>query len=147
MADRAHRPFIDFNKNDIRRRRYGLSKQLQDLPIDVPLLWETHLKHHERFFIPNYCFYRTDRFPGWRDIPHKHVDLRYVCNTYTWQWRRLFIRDKHTLSSERYYIRTMTTRFQLQEKNSGPKPQGTWRQEEVTGGKSPVVKYLWLWMT
>jgi hypothetical protein len=25
---------------------------------------ETHLKPHERFFIPNYHFYRTDHFPG-----------------------------------------------------------------------------------
>jgi hypothetical protein len=45
---------------------------------------ETHLDPHERFFIPNYGFYRTDRFPGRKDgtavverkrIPHNHVDL------------------------------------------------------------------------
>jgi hypothetical protein len=48
------------------------------------LLSETHLKPHERFFIPNYHFYGTDRFPGikgetavavGKDIPHKHANL------------------------------------------------------------------------
>jgi hypothetical protein len=50
----------------------------------VALLSETHLKPHERFFIPNYYFYRTDRFPGRKGgtavavrkgIPHNYVDL------------------------------------------------------------------------
>jgi hypothetical protein len=59
-------------------------KQLQDLHIDVALLSETHLKPHERFFIPNYHVYRTDRFPGRKGgtaiavrkgIPLNHVDL------------------------------------------------------------------------
>jgi hypothetical protein len=31
--------------------------------IDLALLSETYLKLHERFFIPNYLFYRTDHFP------------------------------------------------------------------------------------
>jgi hypothetical protein len=44
------------------RQRCELSKQLQKQHIDVALLSETHLKPHERFFIPNYHFYRTDRF-------------------------------------------------------------------------------------
>jgi hypothetical protein len=64
--------------------RYELSKQLQDLHIDVALLSETHLKPHERFHIPNYHFYRTDRFPERKGgtavavrkgIPHNHADL------------------------------------------------------------------------
>jgi hypothetical protein len=50
----------------------------------VALLSEAHLKPHERFFIPNYHFYRTDRFPGRKggttvavrkDISHGYVDL------------------------------------------------------------------------
>jgi hypothetical protein len=50
----------------------------------VALLSETHLKSHNRFFIPNYCFYRTERFSGRKggtavvvrkDIHHNHVDL------------------------------------------------------------------------
>jgi hypothetical protein len=52
------------------------------LPPDTPA--NTHLKLHESFFIPNYHFYQTDRFPRRKvgtavavskDIPHKHSDL------------------------------------------------------------------------
>jgi hypothetical protein len=48
------------------------------------LLSVTHLKPHERFFIPNYHFYLTGRFSGTKGgnaiavrkgIPHNHVDL------------------------------------------------------------------------
>jgi hypothetical protein len=58
MATRIHRPLkiIAFNANGILRQRYELSKQLQDLHIDVALLSETHFKPHERFYIPNYHF-------------------------------------------------------------------------------------------
>jgi hypothetical protein len=50
----------------------------------VALFSETHLKPHEKFFIPNVHFYRTDRYPGRKGgtavvsrkgIPHNHVDL------------------------------------------------------------------------
>jgi hypothetical protein len=86
MVARIHRPLkvIAFNANGNGRQRYELSKQLQDLHIDEALLSETHLKPLERFFIPNYYFYRTDRFPGKKGgtavavrkcIPHNHVDL------------------------------------------------------------------------
>jgi hypothetical protein len=84
MAAKIHRPFkfITFNANGISRRRYELSKQLQDLHIDVVLLSEAHLKPHERFFIPNYDFYRIDRFLERKVIPHYHVTrmlyVRYV---------------------------------------------------------------------
>jgi hypothetical protein len=56
MAARIHRPLkiIAINANDIWRQRYELSKQLQDLHIDVALLWETHLKPHERLYIVVY---------------------------------------------------------------------------------------------
>jgi exonuclease III len=66
MATRVHRPLkvLAFNANGIGRQRYELSNQLQELRIDVALLSETHLKPHERFFIPNYHFYRNNRFPG-----------------------------------------------------------------------------------
>jgi hypothetical protein len=83
MAARFHRP-LAFNANGIGRQRCELSKQLQELHIDVALFSETHLKPHERFFIPNYHFYRTDRFPGRKGgtavavrkgVPHNHVDL------------------------------------------------------------------------
>jgi hypothetical protein len=86
MTNRIHRPFkvIAFNANGISKQRYELSKQLQDLQIDVALFSETHLKPHERFYIPNYHFYRIDSHPRRKHgtavavrkgIPHKHVDL------------------------------------------------------------------------
>jgi hypothetical protein len=66
MANRVHRPLkvIAFNANGIWRQRYELSKQLHDLHIDVALFSEAHLKPHERFYIPNFHLYRTDRHPG-----------------------------------------------------------------------------------
>jgi hypothetical protein len=72
------------NANGIMRQRYKLSKQLQDLHVDVAMFSETHLKPHERSFISNYHFYRTYRNPGRtggttvavrRGVPHSYVDL------------------------------------------------------------------------
>jgi hypothetical protein len=55
MANRIYRPIkvIAFNANGIMRHHYELSKQLQDLHIqvDVALFSETHLKPHEKYFI------------------------------------------------------------------------------------------------
>jgi hypothetical protein len=78
MAVRVRRPLkvVAFNANYILRRRYELSKQLQDLHIDMVLLPETHLKPDERFILRNYRFYRTDR-------SHSNADLCYTCDTYT----------------------------------------------------------------
>jgi hypothetical protein len=102
MAARVHRPLkvIEFYANDIWRRRYELSEQLQDSHIDVARLSETRLKLHERLFILNYHSYRTDS-PGRRGIPHKHIEICYMCDTYDCQWRSLFVRDKPILLSER----------------------------------------------
>jgi hypothetical protein len=86
LAARVHRPLrvLAFNANGIWRQHYELSKQLQDLHIDVGLLSEAYLKHHEKFFIQNYHFYWTNSFPGRKGgtviavrkgIPHNHVDL------------------------------------------------------------------------
>jgi hypothetical protein len=83
MAARFRRPLkvVEFNATGIWRRRCELSKQVQDLHIDLAVLLEIHLKSHERSFIPNYLFYRTDGFPGRKVIPHNHVDLCYICDT------------------------------------------------------------------
>jgi endonuclease/exonuclease/phosphatase (EEP) superfamily protein YafD len=85
MAARVHRPLkvIAFNANGIWRQCFKLSKQLQDLHIDVVLLSEKHLKPHERILIPNFHFYWTDHFPERKDIPHSHVDICYKYDTYT----------------------------------------------------------------
>jgi hypothetical protein len=86
MAARVHRPLkvTEINANDIWRQCYELRKWLQDLYVDVAILSETHIKPHERFFILNYHFHCTDRFPGGKGeatvavrkgIPHNHVEL------------------------------------------------------------------------
>jgi hypothetical protein len=86
MTTSVHRPLqvIAFNANGIWRQRYELSKQLQDLHVDVALSSEAYLKPHERLFIPKYHFYRTDRYPDRKDgnavavrkgIPHNPIDL------------------------------------------------------------------------
>jgi hypothetical protein len=50
----------------------------------VALFSETHLKPHQRIFIPNFHFYCNNRYPGRKGrtavtvkkgIPHNHVDL------------------------------------------------------------------------
>jgi hypothetical protein len=66
MAARIHRPFkaIAFKANGIWRQRYGLSKQLQDLHIDAAMPSITHLKLRVTFFIRNYHFCQSERFPG-----------------------------------------------------------------------------------
>jgi hypothetical protein len=87
MATRIRGPLkvIAFNANGIGRQ---LSKQLQDQHIDVALFSETRLTAHERFFIPNYHFHRTDCYPGRKGgtavavrqvIPHHHVEATEVC--------------------------------------------------------------------
>jgi hypothetical protein len=86
MAARFHRPLKirAFDANEIWSRRCEISRQLQYLHIKVALLSETHRKQHERFFIPDYQFYRPDYFPGINGgtaitvrkyIPRNHVDL------------------------------------------------------------------------
>jgi hypothetical protein len=99
MAATLHRPL---KAHDIScwRRRYDLSKQLQDFHTDMALFSETHLRTHERFFIPNY----TDRFPGRKVIPMPTHET--------------------TPSSRqrRCYIRTTTAKVQLQKKKNGGDP-------------------------
>jgi hypothetical protein len=86
MATGAYRPFkvIIFNANGTARQCYELSKQLQDLHIDVALFLQTHQKPYDRFFISNYHFYQINHHPGRKGgtavavkkvITHNHVDL------------------------------------------------------------------------
>jgi hypothetical protein len=73
VATRVHRPLnvVAFNANGIGRQRCELSKQLQE-------------QRHERFYVPNYQAYRTNRFLSKKGrtavavkkgFPHSHVDL------------------------------------------------------------------------
>jgi hypothetical protein len=63
----------------------------------------------------------------------------YMCDTYTWQRRSLFVRDKPTLSSERMLHKDYDRKGSV-EKFSGRDPRGARRQDELLGVKSPVVK-------
>jgi hypothetical protein len=49
--------------------------------------------------------------------------------------KKYFQETNPALPERGCYIRTMTARVQLQEK-----PQGAWCQDELIGGKPPVVK-------
>jgi hypothetical protein len=40
-----------------------------------------------------------------------------------------------------YYIRTINASVQLENKNIGDESQGAFRQDELIGGKLPVVKH------
>jgi hypothetical protein len=143
MAARVHRPLrvIAFNADGIWRRRYELSKQLQDLHVDVAVLSKAHLKPHERFLIPNYNFYRTGRFPGRKGIPHNHVHLCYMQYLHLTKVKPIRKRQSHFFVKEDVTLRTRTARVQLQKGTiSGRQPQGAWCRDELISGKPPVVK-------
>jgi hypothetical protein len=58
MVTNIHRPLkvSAFNAKGIMRQRYELSKQLQNLHVDVALFSDTHLKPLEKFIMSNYQF-------------------------------------------------------------------------------------------
>jgi hypothetical protein len=47
-----------FNANSVGNQSYEVTKQFQDLKIDVSLFSETCLKPYTRFYIQNYDIYR-----------------------------------------------------------------------------------------
>jgi uncharacterized protein YlaI len=71
---------IAFNANGIWRRRYELSKQLQNLHIQMYLCSERDILNPMKDHLIQITtfFFRTDRFPGRKGVPHNHVDLCYV---------------------------------------------------------------------
>jgi hypothetical protein len=56
------------------------------------------------------------------------------------------MRDKLIFSSERVLHKDYDRKFSV-EKISGIGSQGVWRQDELIGGKPPVVKWIWLCYT
>jgi hypothetical protein len=48
-------------------------------------------------------------------------------------------------SRQRCFTRTITASVQSKE-NTGLWSQGVWRQDELIGGKPPIIKRLWLWL-
>jgi hypothetical protein len=80
MATRVHRPLkvLAFNANGIWRQRYELSKQLQDLHVDVALFSETHLKF-QIFTLTEPTAIRAEKaelsLQLEKGVRHNHVDL------------------------------------------------------------------------
>jgi hypothetical protein len=54
---------------------------------------------------------------------------------------QVYLQEINLSSRQRCYTRTMTVRVQLQKKKTktGREPQEAWRQDELIGGKQPVV--------
>jgi hypothetical protein len=50
------------------------------------------------------------------------------------------MRDKPIFSSEKVLHKDYYRRSSVEKKTSGRGSQGTWRQDELIGGKPPVVK-------
>jgi hypothetical protein len=77
---------IGFNANGIWMQRYELRKQLQDLHIDVAL-WlcsQRHISNPTRgSLFPIITFIGLAASRKKKGIPHNHVDLCYMCDTYT----------------------------------------------------------------
>jgi hypothetical protein len=70
-----------------------------------------------------------------------------MCDMYTWQKASIFIRDTPLFSSEGTLHKDYDRKGSVakKKKDSGYAPQEDWRQDELTGGKPPVVK-IWLWL-
>jgi hypothetical protein len=50
------------------------------------------------------------------------------------------LNDRPIISSETNTCCVYDSRFSIENKNSGRESQGAWRQDELIGGKHPVVK-------
>jgi hypothetical protein len=64
----------------------------------------------------------------------------YMCDTYTSQRRSILIRDKPSSHERGSYVKDYDRKVSVAKKISGRESQGAWRQDEMIGGKSPVVK-------
>jgi hypothetical protein len=62
--------------------------------------------------------------------------VRYELNIYVLSRRNSVFK----LSSERMIHKDYDRKGSIAKKNSGREPQGAWRQDELMGGKPPVVK-------
>jgi hypothetical protein len=57
-----------------------------------------------------------------------------------WRGPVAMVNDKPILSSERLLYKDYDRRSSNETKNSGRESQGAWRQDELVGGKPPVVE-------
>jgi hypothetical protein len=63
-----------------------------------------------------------------------------MCDTYTWQRRSLFIRDKPILTSERMFHKDYDRKRSVEIKIPGRESRGALRQDELVGGEQLIVK-------
>jgi hypothetical protein len=84
--------------------------------------------------------------PVWGSLESKTVKCGHGSRrTLTWEllrWRApaAFVNDSPILSSERMLHKDYDRKCSTEKKKSGRDPQGAWCQDELTGGKPPVVK-------
>jgi hypothetical protein len=64
----------------------------------------------------------------------------YMCYTTSWQRLKILIKDNPIFSSERNLHKEYARKRSVEKKKSGRDPQWVWRQDELIGGKLPVVK-------
>jgi hypothetical protein len=55
-------------------------------------------------------------------------------------WRAAIVNDRPSSRERGCYIRAITASVQLENKITGHDSQGAWRQDELIGGKPPVIK-------
>jgi hypothetical protein len=88
--------------------------------------------------------------PGWGSLESETVKWHESHKTWTWEWlccwgSGAILKDRPSLSSERMlhkeYDRQQVFSWK---KNCGCESKGLCRQDELIGGKLPVVKWLWL---
>jgi hypothetical protein len=65
--------------------------------------------------------------------------------TRTWEWLRwpgpaVIVSDRPILSSEKKLHKDYASKASVEKNNAGRESQGAFRQEELIGGKPPVVK-------
>jgi hypothetical protein len=91
---------------------------------------------------------RTRDLPAFSIVPQPTTLLRArKCAINTLDKVRAYWQEINPSSHQRgYYIRTISARVHLK-KISGRESQGAWRQDELIGGKPPVIKWLWLWLS
>jgi hypothetical protein len=57
-----------------------------------------------------------------------------------WRGPAAIVNDRPIISSERMLHKDYDCKCSFENKNSGRESQGAWRQEELIGGKPPVVQ-------
>jgi hypothetical protein len=73
----------------------------------------------------------------WSRVPRKWL---------RWWGQAAIVNDRPVPSSDRLLYKGYGRRSSIEKNNSGRNSQGAGLQDELIGGKPPVVKQLWLWL-